>query len=318
MNALDLHAHFTAPELLDRVRKDGWRWRISVAESPGAIRLQFGWDQFSRPFFPAMLDLTGREQWLAARGIAGQVLSPWMDLAAYHLPPEQELAWARVLNDTMAAAIAGRPAFRAFAHIPLGSGWAAAAELERAVCELGFVGGQVGTHGAGGKGLGSPHLAPLWQAAAALEVPLLLHPHGVAEAGAGPLHLLTRYPLATTEAALELFQAGVPDRHPHLAIILIHGGGFLPYQVGRFARSLGSAFADCLRFFYYDTVVDAASLRFLAERVGWERLVLGSDAPFALGGPDPVATVTAAQPPSHALDLVLRQTGARLTRGWPA
>lgn len=52
---------------------------------------------------------------------------------------------------------------------------------------------------------------------ASLRVPLLVHPHGVSQQGTGPLHLCTRYPLATTEAALELVFGGVPDRHPELA-----------------------------------------------------------------------------------------------------
>lgn len=321
---IDMHAHYVPPDLLERVRADGRRLGVTLVDSEVGTHLHFGARSVTRPFFPGMTDLAAREQRLQEAGIRLQVLSPWMDLAGYDLPPERQMAWARLLNNLMTASLQGRPSFRGFAHLPLCDGRAAATELERAVCTLGLSGAQVGTHGGGGrraKRLSDPDLEPLWATAAALGVPLLLHPHGVAEPGAGPLHLCTRYPLATTEAALELVLAGVPDRHPDLRVVLIHGGGFLPYQAGRFARhwaqALGRSFQSYLRFFVYDTIVDPRALSYLAELVGWDRIVLGSDMPFAMGDPDPVHTVLAAVPPGLDRVRVLGANGARLLETRP-
>jgi len=86
-------------------------------------------------------------------------------------------------------------------------------------------------------------------------------------------------------------------------VCLTHGGGFLPYQIGRQDRGFESVSrltrehltvnpSSLLRRFYYDTVVHGPeALRFLVERVGGDRVVLGSDYPFPMGDPEPVATV---------------------------
>ncbi|MGH2702224.1 MAG: amidohydrolase family protein, partial [Actinomycetota bacterium] len=100
-----------------------------------------------------------------------------------------------------------------------------------------------------------------------------------------------------------LIYGGVLERHPRLKICLTHGGGFLPYQIGRQDRgfaavpgktavNLGTTPSKFLRRFYYDTVVhDTEALSFLVGRVGADRVVLGSDYPFPMGDPTPVTTV---------------------------
>lgn len=89
---------------------------------------------------------------------------------------------------------------------------------------------------------------------------------------------------------------------PELTVVLVHGGGFLPYQLGRFdrghrarpeARAAGAGPASgYARRFYYDTITHSVrSLCFLCDVVGADRLLLGSDFPFGLGDPEPVAAV---------------------------
>jgi aminocarboxymuconate-semialdehyde decarboxylase len=52
--------------------------------------------------------------------------------------------------------------------------------------------------------------------------------------------------------------------------------------------------SEWLRQLWFDTVLHSpASLRFLVDVVGVEHVVLGSDYPFRMGDPDPVATVRA-------------------------
>jgi aminocarboxymuconate-semialdehyde decarboxylase len=117
--------------------------------------------------------------------------------------------------------------------------------------------------------------------------------------------------------------SGTFTRFPRLRMRVPHAGGFLPYQIERFThaadfrpepRSKGFTGdpRDILRRLYYDTVTfDPAPLRYLIDLVGADRLLLGSDFPFEMGDPDPVATVRAAVAPEHH-DKVLGGTLQRL------
>ena len=162
----------------------------------------------------------------------------------------------------------------------------------------------IDTH-VGGRALADAALDPFWRAAMELGVPVILHPFALEEVerfGAYYLHNLVGYPFETTLAAAGLIFAGTLDRMPELTIVLVHGGGFLPYQLGRFdrghrarpeARAGGAGPASgYARRFYYDTITHSArSLCFLCDVVGADRLLLGSDFPFGLGDPEPVAAV---------------------------
>jgi aminocarboxymuconate-semialdehyde decarboxylase len=88
------------------------------------------------------------------------------------------------------------------------------------------------------------------------------------------------------------------DRFPSLNLILSHGGGYFPYQVGRFDRIFENLDASTvpaqppsayLRRFFYDTILyHPAALRYLRDLVGTERLLLGTDYPFPVVEQDPV------------------------------
>jgi aminocarboxymuconate-semialdehyde decarboxylase len=84
--------------------------------------------------------------------------------------------------------------------------------------------------------------------------------------------------------------------------VLVHGGGLFPYHVGRFdrahrarpeARADGAGLpSGYLRRFHYDTLVQSApALAYLVRTVGEDRVVLGSDHPFWIGDPEPLAVV---------------------------
>jgi aminocarboxymuconate-semialdehyde decarboxylase len=112
-------------------------------------------------------------------------------------------------------------------------------------------------------------------------------------------------PTETALAAAHLVMSGVLERHPDVRILLAHGGGALPWLRGRLRHAhehlaaaqtrLHEPVEASLRRLHYDTVThDAGLLRALADFAGADRLVLGSDHPFDMGDPDPVATATAA------------------------
>jgi len=93
-------------------------------------------------------------------------------------------------------------------------------------------------------------------------------------------------------------------RHPELRLVLMHGGGYLPQAAGRLAHASGVRpeitiqASDVWRAFgqlYFDTIThDVAALRFLAERVGADHVVLGTDLPFDMAMADPAAALAEA------------------------
>ena len=179
-----------------------------------------------------------------------------------------------------------------------------------------------------GRALGDAGFDPFWREAADLGVPVILHPYAleaVERFGRHYLHNLVGYPFETTLAAGSLVFGGTLDRFAGLDVVLVHGGGFFPYHVGRFDRAHQArpeARADgagrpsgYLRRFHYDTLLQSpGALAYLVETVGEDRVVLGSDHPFWLGDPAPLDVVRAAGLTAAAEDAILGGNAARLFR----
>ena len=149
-------------------------------------------------------------------------------------------------------------------------------------------------------------LEPVWAEAERLGAIVLVHPE--ASTTSDLPYFIGNYvanPAETTAAAAALILSGVLERYPDLAVVLVHGGGFLPFQIGRLAhgsRQYGSRFGasntmsprDQLRLFYFDTVLhDPEALAYLIRMVGHDRVVAGTDDPFAMGDLDPAKTIDA-------------------------
>jgi aminocarboxymuconate-semialdehyde decarboxylase len=198
-------------------------------------------------------------------------------------------------------------------------------ELRFAVRSLGLRGAMIDPN-ALGRPLGDRAFDPFWKAAADLGAPVMLHPfllEAVERFGRHYLHNLVGYPFETTLAAGSLILGGTLDRFPSLDVVLVHGGGFLPYHVGRFdrghtgrpeARADGASLpSGYLRRFHYDTLVQfAPALAFLVQTVGADRVLLGSDHPFWLGDPEPVRIVREAGLPAAAQAAILGDNAERL------
>lgn len=303
---VDVHAHYLAPSVIARLRAGEAGPQVRVSEEGGALR--FAFPTFtSRAMVPGMDDLVDREAHLDRVGIEVQVLSTWIDMFGPDLPENVAVRFHDWINEGLAEAVAHRPdRFRFFASVPLPWSDAAADVLQDAVDRLGAVGAMIGTN-IGGRNLDDPALAPFWARAEALGVPVELHPVAVAGADRLGQHQLSNFvgnPFDTTVAAASLILGGVLDRHPGLDIVLVHGGGYLPYALGRIghgrrargvAPELAREPAEYLDRFHVDTIVyDPAVLRVLAGLVGGDRLLLGSDHPFDMEPADLVNGVRSA------------------------
>jgi uncharacterized protein len=190
-----------------------------------------------------------------AAGIDVQVVSH-VQPAAQALAGQPAADAARRANDALARAVAARPGRLAgLATLPTGDPWQAAGELERAVGDLGFVGGMVhSTLGTNNAFLDDARFEPLLAAFEELDVPLYLHPgtapRQVADILFGGLTPAVAGRLATNawgwhaEAglhALRMIAAGTLERHPGLRLIIGHGGEMLPFMLARVDQMLPPA-----------------------------------------------------------------------------
>jgi aminocarboxymuconate-semialdehyde decarboxylase len=324
---VDVHVHYIAPAVFESLRRGGAGSGVRLLPGDG-VRLQVGDEAPTRPLLPALHTLDLHTRFFAERGIDTAVFGPLMDVAGYSLPPVEGAAWSRLQNEALAAALAGPPgAHRGLATVPLQDPALAAAELTVAVRDLGLRGAMIDPN-ALGRPLGDAAFDPFWKAAADLAAPVVLHPfllEAVERFGRHYLHNLVGYPFETTLAAASLIMGGTLDRFPALDVVLVHGGGFLPYHIGRFdrahqtrpeARAGGAAMpSGYLRRFHYDTLVQRPeALGYLVRTVGHDRVVLGSDHPFWMGDPDPCRVVRDARLAGDEEAAILGGNAARLFR----
>lgn len=325
---VDVHIHFLSPRAIASVRRSPGRYGVRVLDDAEHPRLQMGAESPTRPLLPALYTLDRHLAFLDAQGIDTAVFGPLMDVAGYALPAEQAAAWSRLQNETLAGSLAevgGQ--HRGLATVPLQEPQLAADELRVAVTSFGLCGAMVDPN-ALGRPLGDRAFDPFWKAAAELAVPVVLHPfllEAVERFGRHYLHNLVGYPFETTLAAASLVFGGTLDRFSSLDVVLVHGGGFLPYHIGRFdrghqtrpeARKDGAMLpSGYLRRFYYDTLVQfPPALAYLVRTVGEDRVVLGSDHPFWLGDPEPLAIVRAAGLTAEAQAAIVGGNAARIFR----
>jgi len=307
--AVDVHAHYVPREILQRLATEGARLGISLGGTePNCQQLRFAYGLVVRPFFAKLVEEPARRiDGMAHAGVDRQILSTWMDILGHGLAPSQGAAWHRLLNEELAAFCRRHPdrfSLLASGHLP--DAGLAARELEYAVGELGAVGAVAATN-VEGVNLGELSLDEYWAAAVELGVPVFLHPtqpNPTPRTGRFALNQIVQYTFDTTLAVGSLLSSGVLDRFPTLTLILSHGGGALPYLVGRFdcvhersdragsgivAASPPSAYLPRM---YYDTILhDAPALRYLASRVTIDRLLLGSDDGFPPADRDPIGSL---------------------------
>jgi aminocarboxymuconate-semialdehyde decarboxylase len=260
-----------------------------------------------RPFPRGGWDLERRFSEMAAAEVDVQVLSAAPQTYLYDQDASLGAACASLQNDEIAKLVKAHPdRFLGIATLPLQAPQRAADELRRAVRTLGFRGAMIGSN-VQGKNLDDPALEPLWATAAELDALILIHPYNVAGADrlrSYYLNNLIGNPLDTTIAAACLVFGGVLERHPKLKVLLVHGGGFVPYQAGRWVHGwkvrpepqvhLKQSPEPWIDRFYYDTILHAKpQLEFLVDSVGASRVLLGSDYPYDMGTGECVRQVRA-------------------------
>jgi aminocarboxymuconate-semialdehyde decarboxylase len=307
--AIDIHAHYVPPIIIDKLLIEGPSMGIDVVESaPQCHCLHFHYGLKCRPFFSRLLESPqARMDAMQAQGINKQVLSGWVDVFGHGLADANGKKWHEMLNNAMGDFCAQNPnafSFLASAHMP--NAGLAARELERAIKEQGALGGVVACN-VEGVNLGEMDLEEYWACASELGVPIFLHPtqaQPTPRSKAFALNQVVQYTFDTTLSVGSLIWSGVLDRHPNLKIILSHGGGALPYLIGRFDFMHAKGHHEqngikakkspwsYLSEMYFDTILhDKEALQYLKQKVGVSQIVLGTDDAFPPADPNPLQSL---------------------------
>lgn len=294
---IDVHAHLYPRPFMEAVGACGPKHGVRLtADTPPF--LCFEGIRFWR-YTAAFHDLDARLRLMDEAGVERQVLSLGPPMT-YWADPDVAVRLCRIFNDEIAAVVRTHPdRFVGLAAVPLQHTQHALAELDRAIGDLGLAGLGIGTN-VQGMPLDDERVRPVFETADARALPVFVHP--INPAGHGNRHdyrldLAVGFPFETTVAAARLVYSGIMERCSRMRVCLAHLGGALPFLRERIAigfrvgkehfgadfRASESAEASIERF-WFDTIsyYEPALLAGLAC-VGADRLLIGSDAPFAVG-----------------------------------
>jgi aminocarboxymuconate-semialdehyde decarboxylase len=318
---VDVHAHAVPAELIGDLAAGRVRFpHIAVERSGHGHALSFCGGPPTRPVAAGLTDAALRDAWLTKQRIDRQVVGGWLDIFGYELPAGEGADWALALTEGIAALAAQDPRLTPLGTVPLQDPQRAAAAITDMTRRPGLPGVMIATR-AGDRELDDPALTPFWEAADAAGALVYVHPGFAGSArysDFGLVNGLARVEDGTVTLA-RLLYAGVPARYPRARIVAAHGGGALPYVLGRLARNhainAGST-ADPVESFarlYFDSVVfDPAVLAFLVAKAGQDRVLLGSDYPFPIGDLAPREVVERAALRDGARAGILGGNAARL------
>lgn len=165
-------------------------------------------------------------------------------------------------------------------------------ELERCA-KLGFKGCLLNpdpyeNSGTEAPALGDRYWYPLYEKLCELDIPAHIHATGShSERTPYTLHFINEESIAV----FGLVNSNVLNDFPSLKIIVSHGGGAIPYQIGRFqsgSARRGEDFLEGMRKLYFDTVLySEEALRLLIKTVGADRCLFGAECPGVGSTVDP-------------------------------
>lgn len=313
---IDAHAHLVAPPSLYAFRSmlqvSGVQHGAALVEIPDADLAKSAASNI------ATMDGVGTDI---------QFLSPRPFMMIHRGRPQDSKLWARSNNETIARTVKMHPTrFRGVAGLPQCAGQPIEDtfdEIDYCINDLGFVGILINPDPGEGveqtPTLSDPYWFPLYEKLVKMDLVGHIHSSGCCGRETYDEHFITEESLAITSIA----RSDVFERFPTLKLLISHGGGSIPYQVGRWRSnrqmqiqkslsesgfsfsSKGSAegakiaqraaiktetFDETLKRFWFDTCLHhKPSLELLFDLVGSERCVFGTERPGSGSGIDPVS-----------------------------
>jgi aminocarboxymuconate-semialdehyde decarboxylase len=303
LKTINVHAHVVpdglygkagswGPELIDH--GDSVVFKVGMYE---ALRLKA---EASAPRKETVPGPAGRIQAMDATGWDVHVITPTVLFFLYNAEPEIGVPFTRLHNDKLAEFCAPYPDRLFFqATLPLQDRDASVREIDRVV-GLGAKGIYVGATNLAGHELDDEYFDPIWAKLVDYQLPLMIHacPTAVTDGG-GDAYLMSSFVgtvAEETKAFCYLVFGGVFDRFPGLRVYISHGGGFVPYQIGRFEAG-SKVMSDgknkkpmrsYLENFYFDFLLpDRMSRNVVLDTVPIDHILTGDN----FGGADGVDAI---------------------------
>jgi 4-oxalmesaconate hydratase len=288
---VDSHAHVVAPS-------DLYAWQghlISNRGNPDAGAPNMSDEVLEK-------SIAGHFKIMDSVGTDVQFISPRPYAMMHSVKPAKIVhSWNCFVNDTIARQVKLHPdRYRGVCGLPQ-TGTdpldPSVAELERCVKQYGFVGCLINPDpnegdGPPPPGLGDEYWYPLYAKMVELDVPGLVHSASCCSPRESyTLHFINEESIAI----ISLLESNVFKDFPKLKIVISHGGGAIPYQIGRFRawhlrRKRSGTFDDQLRKLYYDTCLySKEALEYLFRIVGTDRCLFGTEKPGTGSTQDPVS-----------------------------
>ncbi|MEK6593896.1 MAG: amidohydrolase family protein [Pseudomonadota bacterium] len=302
---IDLHNHVIPETVIAAIKREPEKFGTRIEEKNG--KRYFDSHGRMTELLPEFCDTDAKVEWMDRNKLDIAAISVGPPIYFYGLAPEAGLAAARLANDGIAQMVAKRPdRLRGMAHLPMQDPDAAIAELERVVKEHKFKAVELATS-IEGTPLADPKFRKVLKTIEQLGCFIFAHPYQcLAKGGMNDYYLsnFVGFPLDTTLMVAHLMFSGALDELQKLRILCAHGGGFLPYQIGRFAHGHRArpepkvnnvtAPRELFKRFYFDALThDAKAARYLIDQVGADHVVIGTDNPFDMAPDDIMGSIDA-------------------------
>lgn len=291
----DFHTHFIPSEVLswlkDHQQTVDARWVKKDENKDDFLVVNGKWGfELKKAFIDSSLFLSEQKD----VGVSHSILSPIPQLFMYDFTDDISTEVSRVYNLALANLVSSHPnELSALGTVPLTNPVKAAKILGEAM-QLGLKGVIIGP-GIEGHMLSDHFFTPFFEEANRLEAIVFIHPLLCEEPRLKRRMMpnLIGVPWETTVCATDILLSGMIDKFPKVKILFAHGGGFLPYQIGRLdkgfeqwdlvSHNLQARPSEYVSRFWYDTVLwNEDSIDFLIKTVGEKSVVPGSDYPFDL------------------------------------
>ncbi|HLN87580.1 MAG TPA: amidohydrolase family protein [Candidatus Limnocylindrales bacterium] len=326
MIAIDVHHHYVPKQLIDEAKRHGKALGVEISEVKGSWALSFAGSKPHR-LQPTIFDVEKHIEVMDRGQIRLATLEANTNSLGYRLNGEQGEGWCNLYNDCAHELAKARPdRFIGMAVVPLQDGARAAKVLDHAIIDLKFRAAFIGSN-VNGQYYNSKEFDSFWAKAQELGILIVMHPEHIAGAERMTefgLNAVCGNPADSTLSLGYMLYSGLFDRFPNLKLCALHGGGFLPYHLGRFDREFESGKkvrpapaknppSGYLKNLYFDTLVyDVDTLEYLKAKVGTDKLMLGTDYPYTLGDWMGVEKIQALKCSDADKDAILEGNARRL------
>ena len=258
-----------------------------------------------------------------------------VDVQVLSVPPTEYFYWldeaearraSRLQHERFAEVVAAHPdRFAAVANLPMRNPALAVEVMREAHDEFGFHGFEMSADVVG-EDLDDRRFDPVWECAVELGMTAIMHPQGFTHGERFSDYYLVNVmcmPLASTLATTRMILGGVWQRHPDFSMLVVHGGGYLPFYAARtdhafkhrpeLRHHIDRLPSEYLRKLYVDTnVFDTGMVGHLVSELGADHVLMGTDYPFDMGTTDPLGFLEQVDLTDEERRLVLGGNAARL------